>query len=199
MTMAYQMLQSIWAEKFSANQPLQIKQLLNFGRLKALDIGTTLTLVIDFTNRKMGIRYYQVDLEFEQDEALESIARKASQNSYRLQKLLEQKSQREDKLKEKKNKEEWIAGPDNLPTNLLRAYSVGGNLLSNKKLYIHFYPNGTSDSVILEFDDEKEKYLYLPRYNIPFVYLQKLDYNVNNVFNQYQVDKGGIKPQPTIK
>ena len=195
MTLAYQMLQSVWAEKFSSNKPLQIKQLLNFGRLKSLDTGSTLTLVLNFEERKMGIHYYKPELEAEQDEAIESLSKTNSQLSYRIQKLLQQKQDRSNLLKEKKIEIEWLVEPTNLPTTLLKVYSVGGSEIKNKKVYIHFYPNGTSDSVILEFNEAvAQKYLYLPRYNIPFVYIQSLDYNVNNIFNQYQTTKGELKP-----
>ncbi len=183
MGLGYQLLQSFVSSSFSENTALQIKQLFRFGRAKAIETGSILSLSIDLKEREMGLRYYDPKLEYEQDATIESLAHEKAQDSYRFKRILEKKEELKDSKEadaeidgEDIVPDEWILGPSSLPSDLKTLYSVSGIKLSNSKTYIHFYPNGTSDSLIIEFDNDLNKYLYLPRYNLPSVYLKNIDF-----------------------
>ena len=53
-TLLYQLLQTVWAEQLSGVSPLQIQQFFKFGRDKALENGTIMTMVIDSGSQRNG-------------------------------------------------------------------------------------------------------------------------------------------------
>ena len=179
MTTLYQLLKAVWAENLSGNTGLQIQQFFRFGRQKALQDGKIVTMVLDLENREMGLRLYNPLLEDVQDRALDSLARKAASDSFRIRQFLEKLEEREKELAKeseptRKQEEKWILQPTALPSDLTKIYSVGGSELTAPKIFVHFYPNSTSDSLIFKFDRGENPYLYLPRYNVPAVYLASL-------------------------
>ena len=190
MTTLYHLLQSVWDEQLSGNTSLQIRQFFKFGREKSLSEGDIMSMVIDLEKRNMGLRMYNPNLEDAQDQALYSLAQQSSEASYRASLSLERVKEKKEELIEqgKVPKDEWILKPTSLPASLKEIYSVGGILLTGPVIYVHFYPNSTSDSLIFKFDRDKKKYLYLPRYNIPSVYLEDMqatsDYFQNTDFSQ---------------
>ena len=187
LALLYQVLQTVWAENFSANTSLQIKQFFQFGRDKSLASGRIISMHIDLEKREMGIRVYDPLFEDEQDSAIYSLAEQNSEISYAAEEILRKvedvKLQISDETEGEKQ-EEWFLEPTPLPSGLKRIYSMGGVELVGPKIYVHFYPNGTSDSLLFEFDREKKKYLYLPRYSIPAVYLDNF-----RIIREYQEEK----------
>ena len=124
---------------------------------------------------KWGCGFYEPALEDGQDSAIYSLAVQSSETSYRIQKILEKiETPDQEETNEKADQDEWLLEPTSLPANLSHIYSVSGLELIGPKIYVHFYPNGTSDSIIFEFDREEQKYLYLPRHSMPSVYLDDL-------------------------
>jgi hypothetical protein len=61
-----------------------------------------------------------------------------------------------------------------IPTVLTKILSSSGLELTGPILYIHFYPTGNSDSVILQFGETNPNYVYIPRYNLQPVHLSQL-------------------------
>ena len=176
LALLYQVLQAVWAENFSANTSLQIKQFFQFGRDKALANGRIMSMHIDLEKREMGMKVYDPLFEDEQDSAIYSLAEQNSEISYAAEEILRRVEDiklqiSEEEETEEEDQEEWFLEPTPLPSGLKRIYSMGGLELIGPKIYVHFYPNGTSDSLLFEFDREKQKYLYLPRYSIPAIYL----------------------------
>ena len=185
----YQILQTVWAENFSANTSLQIKQFFQFGRDKALASGRIMSMHIDLEKREMGMKVYDPLYEDDQDKAIYSLAEQNSEISYAAEEILRRVEDikleiKEEKETEDRDEEEWLLEPTSLPSGLKRIYSMGGLELVGPKIYVHFYPNGTSDSLLFEFDREEKKYLYLPRYSIPAVYLDDF-----KVIREYQEEK----------
>ena len=175
MALLFQVLQTVWADTFSTNSSLQIKQFFQFGRDKSLASGKIVSMHIDLEKREMGMRFYDPVLEDSQDSAIYSLAEQISKVSYRVQRMLERiKESREEKLDKRDDQGEWLLESTMLPSDLSHIFSVGGLELIGPKIYVHFYPNGTSDSLLFEFNREERKYLYLPRYSLPSVYLDDL-------------------------
>ncbi len=186
MTTMYQLLQAVWAESFSGGTSLQIKQFFKFGRERALQEGSIITMVIDFEKKTTGLRLYNPSLEDFQDTAVNSLLQKKASQSSRISQFLDNIKKREEEFNEEKQlseeKEDWILNPTPLPTDLEKIYSIGGVELTGPKIFVHFYPNSTSDSLIFKFKQNKRQYLYLPRYNIPAVYLDNLE-TLDNYFD----------------
>ncbi len=175
----FNLLKSILSSKLSVNTSLEITQIFTHGRHKAMAEGKTITFIIDRGNQKMGLKYYNPSFERAEDEELDRLAQTKAQDSYRLRELIEKINEQDDsKDKDKKEeKEKWIVENANLPNNIQGIYSLSGLKITNRVLYIHFYPNGTSDGIIIEFENKKNKYLYLSRYNIPAKYTKQLHFS----------------------
>ncbi len=179
MALTYQLLQSVWSSEFSSTTSAEVRQLFPFAKSKALDTGKIISLEIDFTERTMGLMYYLPTHETAQEDTLQELLQDNIDSSYRLKKFAKSREEQEENQDDSinSNQPEWLVEPTSLPSNLIALYSGSGFLLSSKKVYIHFYPNGTSDSIILEFDQAQEnRFLYIPRSNLAPQYLDSLDH-----------------------
>ncbi len=177
MTTLYQLLKAVWAKNLAGGTPLQVDQFFRFGRERALQEGRIVTMEIDLEKRQTGLRLYNPLLEDAQDRGIDSLAQQSASNSFRRSRIIENTEEREEELAEEKEapKEEWILRPTSLPSDLKKIYSTGGIELVGPKIFIHFYPNSTSDSLIFQFDRKERAYLFLSRYNIPITFLDNLE------------------------
>lgn len=148
-----------------APSELTFEGFLSQAREKALMEGKILTLFIDLENKEFGLRFFDPTLERSIDP---SLAQLEKNRNFRLQRDTQEVKQ------ENKKEPAWILEKRKLPDKLVRIHSVTGLLLAGPYIYIHFYPDGSSDSFILEFDREENRYLYIPRQNLPPRYLADL-------------------------
>ena len=177
MTTLYQLLKAVWAENLSGGTSLQIQQFFQFGRERSLQVGSIVTMEIDLEKRTTGLRLYDPRLEDDQDQGLDSLAQQSASNSFRSSQIIKDIEEREEELAEEKDstQEKWILRPTSLPSDLKKIYSAGGIELVGPKIFVHFYPNSTSDSLIFQFDRKNRAYLFLSRYNIPAIFLDNLE------------------------
>lgn len=159
--LVFDLLYGLLREVGEAPSELTFESLISQAREKALIEGKILTLHIDFEEREFGLRFYDPRLESSVDPSLAQLTKKGN---YLQQSNEEKEPQKVTYLVEKKK----------LPPNLIKIHSITGLTLAGPDIYLHFYPDGTSDSFILEFDREENRYLYVPRMNTSPRYLQDL-------------------------
>ncbi|MCS6972374.1 MAG: hypothetical protein NZL89_05045, partial [Leptospiraceae bacterium] len=135
---------------------------------QALVLGKTLTLEINLDKKTFGLREYDPKLELTTDAALQQLAEiKRYRSDWARDR---ERAAEEPKLPKPK----WIYPPRRIPTVLTKILSSSGLELTGPLLFIHFYPTGNSDSVILQFGETNPYYVYIPRYNLAPVYLNEL-------------------------
>ena len=167
LTFGYQMLQTLWSGSMTPAAPLQFEGVFKTAREFSMSHGDTITLEINLDAKTAGLRKYDHLLEIEADTTLNFLyaGRENRTSRFRV---------KPEKTEEEKPQPDWIQKHKALPGEIEGIYSVSGMRLKGPVILIHFYPNGTSDSVIIHFS-ESEKFLYLPRQNIPAKFLYNLD------------------------
>ncbi len=182
MAIGYQLLKTVWAEQFSSSSPQQIEELFKYSREMAMAKGKILSLVINLDKKELGISYFDPAKERQADDNLQKMWLK--ENSSLLSEEERQIRGYEDdddddldeKIKERLKSRRWLVELQRIPGGLEKIYSVSGLVLNGPLVNIHFYPNGTSDSIIFKFKDRAKPYLYLPHQNTAAVRLQKVDF-----------------------
>jgi prepilin-type N-terminal cleavage/methylation domain-containing protein len=166
--MAYNLLTGFMQAQLSGNQDIAFEGYFQDARRQALILAKTLTLEINLDKKTFGLREYDPRLELNPDAALQQLAEiKRYRNELSIDK--ERSIDEEEKPKPK-----WINPERKIPTVLTRILSSSGLELTGPIIYIHFYPTGNSDAVILQFGETNPNYVYIPRYNLQPVHLNQL-------------------------
>jgi prepilin-type N-terminal cleavage/methylation domain-containing protein len=164
--LGYNLLTSFMQQRLSGNQDIAFEGYFQDARRQALILAKTLTLEINFDKKTFGLREYDARLELNPDAALASLA---EVKRYRQQRDFDR-----EKSEEEAPKPKWITSEQKIPTILTKILSSSGLELSGPIIFVHFYPTGNSDSVILQFGDSNPSYVYIPRYNLQPVHLNTL-------------------------
>jgi len=164
--MAYNLLTGFMQAQLSGNQDIAFEGYFQDARRQALIQAKTLTLEINLDKKTFGLREYDPKLELNPDSSLQQLA---EIKRYRNNRTID-----DDRDKEEKPKPKWVNPERKLPTVLTKILSSSGLELTGPILYIHFYPTGNSDSVILQFGETNPNYVYIPRYNLQPVHLSQL-------------------------
>ena len=67
----------------------------------------------------------------------------------------------------------------NLPPDIEEFYSASGIKLTSPLIFLHFYPDGTSDSIIIKYKDRPKPYHFIPRNGGKGVFLADIE-NLSN-------------------
>lgn len=162
------LLRSFISEKGEAPSELTIEGLVSQARERALVDGKILTLYINMQKREFGLKEYDPLQETSVDASL-------AQLSSRLRKGGDPTAEEEEKEPNNEvHKTTWLMDLRKLPPNLISIHSISGLTLAGPEIFLHFYPDGTSDSFILEFERDTNQYMYIPRQNTAVRYLDDL-------------------------
>lgn len=164
--MAYNLLTGFMQAQLSGNQDIALEGYFQDARRQALIQARTLTLEINLDKKTFGLREYDPKLELNPDASLQQLA---EIKRYRIDRAVDT-----DREKEEKPKPKWVNPERKIPTVLTKILSSSGLELTGPILYIHFYPTGNSDAVILQFGETNPNYVYIPRYNLQPVHLNQL-------------------------
>lgn len=164
--LAYNMLTSFMQARLSGSQDIAFEGYFQDARRQALILAKTLTLEINFDKKTFGLREYDPRLELNPDASLQQLAE--------MKRYRQDREWDRDKAKEEAPKPKWINPEHKIPTVLTKILSSSGLELTGPIIYIHFYPTGNSDSVILQFGDTNPNYVYIPRYNLQPVHLNEI-------------------------
>lgn len=166
--MAYNLLTGFMQARLSGNQDIAFEGYFQDARRQALISSKTLTLEINLDKKTFGLREYDPRLELNPDQALQALA---EMKRYRTDRAIDRDRETpgEDVPKPK-----WINKEQKIPTVLTKILSSSGLELSGPIIYIHFYPTGNSDAVILQFGDTNPNFVYIPRYNLQPVHLNEI-------------------------
>jgi len=152
LTMGYQLLQSIWSSQLAGTSSRDINSIVQFAQKKSLSNGKTLILEFNLDKRFLGLKELDTTSSEEFLDAMEVGINNAPDDDA-------------DEEKEE-NKTEWISERVDIPVTLLNIYNVSGQQLKGPIVNISFYPDGTSDPFIIEYERESNPYEYIPRYPI---------------------------------
>lgn len=164
--MAYNLLTGFMQARLSGSQDIALEGYFQDARRQALILAKTLTLEINFDKKTFGLREYDPRLELNPDASLQQLAE--------MKRYRQDREWDRDKTKEEAPKAKWINAERKIPTVLTKILSSSGLELTGPIIYIHFYPTGNSDSVILQFGDTSPNYVYIPRYNLQPVHLNEI-------------------------
>lgn len=164
--LAYNLLTSFMQSRLSGSQDIAFEGYFQDARRQALIQAKTLTLEINLDKKTFGLREYDARLELSPDAALQTLA---ELKRYRLDREWDR-----DKAKEEVPKPKWVNAERKIPTALTKILSSSGLELTGPIIFIHFYPTGNSDSVILQFGESGSNYVYIPRYNLQPVHLNEI-------------------------
>lgn len=166
--LAYNVMSSFLQARMSGNQDIAFEGYFQDARRQALIQQKTLTLEINLDKKTFGLRLYDVRLELQADAALRQLAEVKRVRQYK------DKDDFDTVPAVDTPKPEWINPERKIPTVLTKILSSSGLELTGPFVYIHFYPTGNSDSVILQFGERNPDYVYIPRYNLPPVHLKQI-------------------------
>jgi len=166
--LAYNLMTSFMQQRLSGNQDMAFEGYFLDARRQALILQKTLTIEINLDKKTFGLREFDSRLELNADASLQQLAE--------IKRYRTARDDERDKEKEEneKPKPKWINKPQNIPTALKRILSSSGLELTGPLIFVHFYPTGNSDSVILHFTAGASNYVYIPRYNLQNVHLPEL-------------------------
>ncbi len=164
--LAYNLLTSFMQARLSGNQDIAFEGYFQDARRQALIMAKTLTLEVNLEKKTFGLREYDSRLELSPDAALQQLA---DVKRYRYE-----RERDKEKEKEEAPKPKWVNREQKLPTVLRKILSSSGLELAGPIIWIHFYPTGNSDSVILQFGETNPNFVYIPRYNLAPVHLNEI-------------------------
>lgn len=164
--LAYNLLTSFMQARLSGSQDIALEGYFQDARRQALIGAKTLTLEINLEKKTFGLREYDPKLELNPDAALQQLA---EMKRYRYE-----RERDKEKEKEEAPKAKWINSEQKLPTVLTKILSSSGLELAGPIIWVHFYPTGNSDSIILQFGETNPNYVYIPRYNLSPVHLNQI-------------------------
>ncbi|MDH5716564.1 MAG: prepilin-type N-terminal cleavage/methylation domain-containing protein [Spirochaetia bacterium] len=170
--LTYQLLTGIWRDKFTGDSGLQIEGLFEKGREYAFANGKTLVLEINLEKEEMSLREKK-----EMEKGPSQIYSEKFTDDYRKN----QSDKEEDNEEGEENETKWLIEPVNIPDDISDIYSVSGLKLIGPVIHLYFYPNGTTDSVIIQFNRTVNQYMYIPRHNTTPVYIDNLDFQEEDI------------------
>lgn len=156
MALGLQVLRSFWKKESTGVTPLEFVQLLNLAREKSISKGGILSLSINLEKKSMELKEY--------DPASESMAPAFPENPARQSQIENQDQGNEaDQTGKKpaKKKEPLFRG--NLPSEIDEFYAPSGIKLPGPILYLHFYPDGTEDAIIIKYKNREKPFQFIPR------------------------------------
>ena len=185
MAITFQALSSILDKQINDKTSYEMATLFKYTRDYALGNGKIYTLELDLEKRNMGVREFHPELETEIDSSLQELWENRSQYLYTEEdrkrlgiQIKDNTSTSFENPTDEEDKEDievnWVIEKQSMPANLKKVYSVTGLELKGPLIYVHFYPNGTSDSLIFFYKGQDYPYLFLPRQGSRAVYLKKL-------------------------
>jgi len=141
MTLGLNLLNSLWQKQRTGVTSLEMIQLINLAREKSLAKGAIYSLMINKEKKNMELALFNPE-----DERLASGIgdMKTSENP------------------DKKKKSE-VLFRSNIPPDIEDFYSTSGIKLSAPVLFLHFYPDGTSDSFIIKYNNRDKPWHFIPR------------------------------------
>ena len=152
MTLGLKLLKSLWQKQSNSVTSLEFIQVVNLAKQKSLSEGQVLTLLLNKEKNVMELSNFIAD-----DERLSSESKLKTDES------------------DDKNNAKKTIFRSNLPPEIEDLYSASGIKLSNPVIFIHFYPDGTSDSFIVKFKNHEKPYFFIPRNGGSGVYLSEIN------------------------
>lgn len=150
MTVGYQLLKTFLTEKMGGGE-YSLNGLVKHAREKALSKGQTLTLEFNLEERKISLNVYDPAREGSHESAL-----------YSLKGRIERATFEEENDENIEFQPEYLLEPRDFPAEIEKIYSISGLVLEGPSVYVHMYPNGTSDSIFLKLKGMNDKLLYIP-------------------------------------
>jgi hypothetical protein len=160
MTLGLKLLNSLWQKQANGITSLEFIQLIDVAREKALAQGNIFTLLINIDKREMELALYNP----EKERVMPDYELLQSKND----------SVSNEKSKVKQND---VLFKSNLPPDIEEFYSVSGIKLTSPIIYLHFYPDGTSDSIIVKYKNRARPYHFIPRNGGKGVFLFEINNN----------------------
>lgn len=169
MTLGLKLLQSLWQTQANGITSLEFIQLVNLGREKALAEGRLFTLTINEDKKTMELSLF--DPEKERILPEYEMMKKYDDTP------ADQKNSGENagENSEEKEKSSGVLFRANLPPEIEQFYSTSGIQLTAPLIYLHFYPDGTADSIIIKYRNRKKPFHFIPRNGGNGVYLSEIN------------------------
>ena len=152
------------SEKLNKNPQKELSFYFRIAREKAFSDGTKYTLEINLEEKTIGLREFIPEIDYSIDSTVRDLTiSQARRNLLEIE--YEDEEELYEKLKKNNKKKKWIIKKQKIPNTVTKVYSVSNLEIKGPVIYLFFYPNGTSDSVVFEISiKDKKKYIYLPRY-----------------------------------
>lgn len=152
LTLVYQMINSLLVSEAEGISSMGLSTITTNAREYALMNGEIVTLEFNQEERTMSLRTHlrQLESHFETELSRDEI-----------------KEQYADEI-------EWLFEDIDFPSDLKSFYSISGIKLTTPYIFMHFYPNGSSDSIILFFEGREKPYYYIPRFDANGIYFTEL-------------------------
>ncbi len=156
------LLSDLLNRRFTESEKTEITGVFSYGKKEAMRTGSILTMEINMEKKEFGIKKFSRDKEIRNlpDTMNKEFLLRPQGNSSR--------------QNEEEQEEAYLLQGKKMPEDLEAILSVSGNKESGPFVYIHFYPDGTSDPVIFHFPAKEKPYLYVPSGNLPPLYMENL-------------------------
>lgn len=173
LTFGYQLLRTFMSERLTISGNLTLEALFKVSRENAMGNGNILSLRINTEKESMGLMTFNPQIEVGSDPALMLLNELQTQRRGSVE-------DKDDKNDQQSIRIDWIIKPQGFPIGIKKFYSPSGMQLVGPEIYVHFYPDGTSDSIIFQLKRAEKAFLFLPRYNVPARYFSNLP--IDNTF-----------------
>lgn len=155
------LLSDLLNRRMTQNDKIELTGIFHHARKEAMSRGKILTLEMNMESGKFSLRFFNPDVELE-----------GSQSELNSDFVLRSYSKKEEDLN--KSEKVYLVKPQNLPNGMKAIYNIAGEKEAGPLVFIHFYPDGTSDSVLLYFPNKDKPYLFIPSRNFDPIYLKNL-------------------------
>lgn len=156
MTLGLNLLKSLWQKQANGITSLEMIQLIDLAREKSLSKGIIFTLIINIDKKNMELTEF--DPKNEQNTSTSDWKNISEKNE------------------ENKSKSLFKS---NLPSEIEEFYSTTGLKLSSPLIYMHFYPDGTADPIIIKYKEREKPFHFIPRNGGRGVFISDIN-NLNN-------------------
>ncbi len=124
-----------------------------------------------------GILYHARELSMQRGEILSLVIRGEKKTFVLTEFQPAQEGIAENEISEPKNPKAENPDPilpeKNLPFRIRSVRNAAGFTIPGETHTIHFYPDGSNDSVFIEIDREENRFLYIPPYRNKAIYLEE--------------------------
>jgi len=155
------LLSDLLNRRFTESEKTEITGVFSYGKKEAMRTGSILTMEINLEKKEFGIK------KFSREKEVRNLPDTMNKEFL----LRPQGNSRQD---EEEQEEAYLLKGKKMPEDLEAVLGVSGNKESGPFVYIHFYPDGTSDPVIFYFPAKEKPYLYVPSGNLPPFYMENL-------------------------